>query len=175
MAQMISVETYHDLGVKGMIPEKTELLYGLIYAKIPVPPFHSFLVRRLFATLERIEIPGSFVWMQQPLTFEDSEPEPDIAIVPGRNEDYRSSHPKRAECVIEVCVSSVEYDRYKLRAYASAGVKECWLVLADAKQVEVHFNPVNGVYSAQQSFGSEERVQSQVIPALQIDLRELFG
>ena len=38
-------------------------------------------------------------------------------------------------------MSSHDYDRSKLRAYASAGVKECWLVLGPEKQIEVHRQP----------------------------------
>ena len=49
--------------------------------------------------------------------------------VGGSINDYRTEHPYTAEVVIEICVSSHEYDRSKLRAYADAGVKECWLVL----------------------------------------------
>jgi hypothetical protein len=38
-------------------------------------------------------------------------------------------------------LSVVAYDRSKLRAYASAGVKECWLVLGREKQIEVNRQP----------------------------------
>ena len=56
----------------------------------------------------------------QPVTCSDSEPEPDLAVIRG-SEDQFWKHPKTAELVIEVCVSSHDYERSKLRAYAQAG------------------------------------------------------
>ena len=44
--------------------------------------------------------------------------------MPGSEEDFRLAHPRTAELVIEVCVTSAEYDRSKLRACATAGVKK---------------------------------------------------
>ena len=49
--------------------------------------------------------------------------------------------------MIEVCVSSHEYDRSKLRAYATVGVKECWLVLGPEQHIEVHRQPRDGEYT----------------------------
>ena len=67
-----------------------------------------------------------------------------MAVVRGAEEDFRLEHPRTAELVTEVCVSSAEYDRSKLRAYAGAGVKECWLVLGHEKQIEVYRHPAGG-------------------------------
>jgi hypothetical protein len=64
--------------------------------------------------------------------------------------DFRLAHPTTAELVIEICVGSHDYDHSKLRAYAGAGVKECWLVLAPEKQIEVHRQP-QGEQSAERA------------------------
>jgi len=40
---------------------------------------------------------------EQPLTLSDSEPEPDLAVVTGDLNDYRSHHPLSARLVIESC------------------------------------------------------------------------
>ena len=37
----LSVEAYHALGEMGLIPEKTELLYGQIFNKLAKSPYHS--------------------------------------------------------------------------------------------------------------------------------------
>ena len=58
------------------------------------------------------------------MTLNDSEPEPDVAVVPGSVEDYRSAHPSTAVLIIEVAVSSEDVDREKAELYASAGIKE---------------------------------------------------
>ncbi|MEK7674521.1 MAG: hypothetical protein AAB676_01635, partial [Verrucomicrobiota bacterium] len=39
----LGVKAYHALGDLGLIPEKTELLYGQIFHKMSQSPLHSFL------------------------------------------------------------------------------------------------------------------------------------
>jgi hypothetical protein len=43
----LSVQAYHVLGEMGLIPEKTELLYGQVYHNMPKSPFHRLLLMRL--------------------------------------------------------------------------------------------------------------------------------
>src|SRR5260370_2689379 len=134
----LSVAAYHARGEAGLMTERTELLYGFVYHKMPKSPPHSALVRRLGRLLRQVAMPGCFVSSEQPITCPDSEPEPDVAVIRGEEDNFWSEHPRTAELVIEVCVTSHEYHRSKLRAYASAGVKECWLVLGREKEVVVH-------------------------------------
>jgi hypothetical protein len=132
----LSVAAYRALGEAGLIPENTELLYGLVYTKMSKSPFHSFLLQFLHEALTRALPAGRLLRTEQPITCGDSEPEPDLAVVAGCKEDFRESHPQTAELVIEVSISSHDYDRSKLRAYAAAGVKECWLVLGLEAKIE---------------------------------------
>ena len=80
-----------------------------------------------------------------------------------------------AELVIEVCVTSHDYDRSKLRAYASAGVKEVWLVLAPEKQIEVHRQPADGQFSDPVVAGPGGRFVSVAVPSFAVDLDALFA
>jgi Uma2 family endonuclease len=170
----LSVEAYHALGEAGLIPERTELLYGFIYHKMSKSPLHSFLVQLLQDLLHGAVAPGLVVRSEQPITCADSEPEPDLAVVRGQNADFRSAHPHTAELVIEICVSSTEYDRSKLRAYASAGVKECWLVLGQEKQVEVHRQPGEQRFAERALHGVGARLTCTAVPGVTVDLSKLF-
>ena len=118
----LSVAAYHVLGEAGLIPKRTELLYGFVYHKMPKSPFHSFLVTRLAGLVRKFLPAGWVMRTEQPITCYDSEPEPDVAVVGGKETDFRYEHPHTAELVIEMCVSSHEYDRSKIRAYASANL-----------------------------------------------------
>jgi len=102
----LGVKAYHALGDLGLIPEKTELLYGQIFHKMSKSPLHSFLSEFLEDILRGAVPAGCHVRGEEPLTIGDSEPEPDLVVVRGRREDYRQAHPTTAELVIEVCVSS---------------------------------------------------------------------
>jgi Uma2 family endonuclease len=171
---LLSLEAYHALGEAGLIPERTELLYGFVYHKMSKSPLHSFLVQLLQDLLHRV-VPGGFlVRIEQPITCVDSEPEPDLAVVRGQIADFRLAHPRTAELVIEVCVTSTDYDRSKLRAYAGAGVKECWLVLAREKQIEVHRQPGEGQFVQRTLHGPGARLTSTAIPGLSLDVSKLL-
>jgi Uma2 family endonuclease len=170
----LSVAAYHTLGEAGLIPENTELLYGIVYRKMPKSAYHSALVTRLFDLLNSSVPPGFFLRIEQPITCQDSEPEPDLALIQGAKEDFWERHPRTAELVIDVCVTSHDYDRFKLRSYALAGVKECWLVLGPEKQIEVFRYPKSGEFTHRSVHGLAEAITSAVSPPLTILLEALF-
>jgi len=171
----LSVEAYHALGAAGLIPKNTELLYGLVYRKMSKSPLHSGMVLRLIRLLQRVLPARLSLRSEQPITCGDSEPEPDIAVVAGNEDDYWTAHPRTAELVVEVCISSHEYDRSKLRAYATAGVKECWLVLGPEKQIEVHRNPSGDAFSERTIHGPGGKLTSATLPEFTLELDAFFG
>ena len=170
----LSVAAYRVLGEAGLIPRNTELLYGFVYKKMSKSPLHSGLVRRLLRLLRQASLPGCFVSSEQPVTCNDSEPEPDVAVVRGDEESFWDHHPHTAELVIEVCVTSHDYDRSKLRAYAGAGVKEVWLVLVPEKQIEFHRQPAGGQFTERVVAGPGGQLVSVALPSFAVDLDELF-
>jgi Uma2 family endonuclease len=170
----LGVKAYHALGELGLIPEKTELLYGQIYHKMPKSPFHALLLLRLLRLLQQVLPINCHVRPEQPLTCADSEPEPDLAVILGSEDDFARAHPQAAELVIEICVSSHEHDRSKLRAYASAGVKECWLVLGPEKQIEVHRQPQGEQFVEHALHGPGGSLTSAAVPSFTIELDRLF-
>src|SRR6266511_3986131 len=93
----LGVKAYHALGDLGLIPEKTELLYGQVFYKMPKSPLHSFLSESLEDLLRGAVPTGCHVRGEEPLTLGDSEPEPDLAVVRGRREDFCQVHPATAE------------------------------------------------------------------------------
>ncbi len=171
----IGITVYHVLGDLSLIPERTELLYGQVYEKVSKSPLHSFLSEVLEDAL-RAAVPAGFhVRGEEPLTLGESEPEPDLAVVRGCREDFRTAHPTTAELVIEVCITSHGFDRSKLRAYAAAGVKECWLVLAETKQIEVYQQPVGDKFAARVTHGPGGKLTSSAVPEFTLELDALFN
>lgn len=67
------------------------------------------------------------------------EPEPDLALVCRRDDDYWHAHPTAAEStlVIEVAESSLAYDlQAKASLYAAAGIPQYWVV--DVQEPRLH-------------------------------------
>ena len=57
----LSVEDYHALAERGLIPEKTELLYGQVFHKPAKSPTHSFFQVQLLDALRPTTPPGTHV------------------------------------------------------------------------------------------------------------------
>src|SRR5439155_5372053 len=107
----LSVQEYHQLGEFNDNGRRTELIRGLVIEKMSKSPLHptigSLLYDLIFARLPD----GYSVWKEEPLTFVDSEPEPDISVIRGGRTDFTARHPATAELVIEIAVSSAALDR----------------------------------------------------------------
>jgi Uma2 family endonuclease len=145
----LSVEEYHQLGEYNGHGKRTELIRGIVIEKMFKSPRHSTIVSLLYRLLLAARLPVEFtVRQEQPLTFADSEPEPDISVSRGGERDFADAHPTTAELAIEVAVSSPGLDRENASLYAEAGVKEYWIVLGRERQVEVYRRPENGRYQA---------------------------
>src|SRR5208282_1136265 len=102
----LSAAAYRVLSDSGLMPKNTELLYGFVYKKMSKSPLHSALVRRLSRLLNQALPAGCFVSGEQPIACQDSEPEPDLAVLRGAEEEFWNQHPNTAELVNEICVTS---------------------------------------------------------------------
>jgi Uma2 family endonuclease len=94
--------------------------------------------------LRRVLEPSWQIRVQAPLALDaESEPEPDVAVVPGGPRDYLAAHPSRPALLVEVAESSLALDRGpKASLYARAGVADYWLVNLVDERLEVHRGPV---------------------------------
>ena len=74
---------------------------------------------------------------------DESEPEPDVAVVPGRWIDYVVAHPARAALVVEVAETSLREDRRrKATLYARGGVADYWILNLVDRVLEVCRDPI---------------------------------
>ena len=87
---------------------------------------------------------GWIVRTQGPIALDDdSEPEPDVAVVEGSRRDYVSRHPGRPALLDEVSESSLAFDReHKGSLYARAQVADYWIVNLVDRVLEVYREPV---------------------------------
>lgn len=170
--KMLSVADYHRMIEGGVVDPQCELIRGTLIRKMSKSHLHSSISAKLLR-LFTATLPDFWVRKEDPLTFEDSEPEPDISVVPGRIEDYQA-HPATAHLVVEVAISSEEIDREKGVLYAEAGVQEFWLVLPEAEVIEVHTGPRSGTWTNVHRYAADESVSSALFPAVTVQLSELF-
>ena len=163
----VTVDQYHAMIDSGALTKDNpiELLQGWLVQKMPKKPKHSVNTRLLFDILSELISSRWFVNIQEPITTEDSEPEPDLAIVKGKIQDYFSQHPQPTQIalLIEVSDATLKRDRtLKKQLYASAAIPIYWVVNLPDSQIEVYSSPFDGAagsdYKQQQTYGLDEAV-----------------
>lgn len=171
----VTVDSYHHLTDIGLVKKRTELIRGVIVNKMSKSPLHSSLLRRLARLLVGVLPPSHLLLQDDPLTLVDSEPEPDISIVRGTEDDFVAKHPTTADLVVEVAVTSLADDRSLAAIYAEAGVGEYWIVLGRENRIEVYRNPVSGVYQTKLVASAGDTLVCETVPGVSIELDELFA
>jgi Uma2 family endonuclease len=138
---------YDRLIERGFFGEddRVELLGGQLMVAEPQGSRHAATVSLVADALRTAFGQGWYVTVQLPLALDDqSEPEPDVAVVRGTARDYRDAHPSRPILVVEVAESSGTLDRrHKASLYARALVPDYWIVDLNDESVEVHRRPVS--------------------------------
>jgi Uma2 family endonuclease len=142
----LSIDQYHAMIREGILTEDdpVELLEGLLIRKMSKKPPHSVVTCLVRKALERLVQAGWHVNTQEPITCEDSEPEPDVKVVRGAPRDYLNRHPgpQDVALVVEVTDSSLAQDRgIKKRLYAGARIPVYWIVNLLERQIEVYTDP----------------------------------
>lgn len=142
----LTVDAYHALLKAGVIEDgdPVELLEGFLVRKMTKGPRHEMARRRLVRLLNAIIAKDFFVDSQGAATLIDSEPEPDVFVIRGTEEDYPNRHagPAETALVVEVADSSVRRDRnLKKRVYGRAGIPQYWVVNLVADCIEVYSQP----------------------------------
>lgn len=158
----------------GLVSQRAELIRGVIVEKISKSSLHEFLTNELFGVLMNSLGDGWCIRKEGPLSLSDSEPEPDLSLVRGKNADFLHHHPSTAALVVEVCVTSESLDREMVKIYAEAGIDECWLVLGKSRGIEVYTAPVAGQYQQCRRFEANETLVSQTLPQISVELATLF-
>ncbi|HUG36038.1 MAG TPA: Uma2 family endonuclease [Candidatus Limnocylindrales bacterium] len=130
-----------DLGV--FHGEPIELIGGQLMVAEPQGAYHSSAITAIDYALRAVLPVGFIVRLQAPVALDDeSEPEPDLVVVPGRPRDYRHEHPARPVLAIEVAESSLAFDRRRKGSlYARAGLEDYWIVNLVDRVLEVYREP----------------------------------
>jgi Uma2 family endonuclease len=170
---------YDRLGELGVISseERVELIEGIICKMGPEGKRHVAaieLVLDLFAARLR----GRHrVRTQHPLTVtEDSQPEPDIAIVEDADpRAYLDAHPATALLVVEVSDNSLEKDlTWKADLYARGEIPEYWVLNLVEDNLVVLREPTAEGYGEKRTLERGETVSPLSFPEIEVAVDELL-
>lgn len=175
-----TVEEYHRMAEAGILHEddRIELIHGEIIQMSPIGNYHSAIVRRLTMLLAPRLASQAIIDVQNPVRIGDhSEPEPDIKILPFRDDYYAESGvtPQDVLLLIEVSDSTLRYDRNtKLPLYATANIPEVWIVDVNKQQLEVYCQPDEDRYRSVKTLTREDSVTATQLP-LSVPVKSLIG
>ena len=176
-----NVAEYYQMARAGVLTEdeRVELIRGEIVAMSPIGSRHAGCVKWLNRHLNRWAHGRFIISVQDPIHLDDdSEPQPDIAILKPRDDLYSAAHPMPGDVllIIEVADTSLGYDREeKVPLYASAGIPEMWLVNLSEAVIEVYSNPVDGVYSPVRQVARGGVLDAASLPELSIRAADILG
>jgi len=173
----LTSEQYHDMAERGWFEGKrVELIKGEIIEMSPMKSPHWAGVVLVDQALHSIFESGYVVSTQLPLKLEDgTEPEPDLAIIPGQVRDYLTNLPHTASLIVEVADSTLATDRsVKGALYASAGIPEYWIVNINDRVLEVRRVPADGRYESVEILTLNESVSPLAAPDAAIAVADLL-
>jgi Uma2 family endonuclease len=175
-----TLDEYHSLIRDGLLGEDdhVELLRGIVVDMTPQGIAHAHAVRELTEHFV-IALRGlAKVLVQLPLTIgDDSEPEPDVAVVSLAEAGRRDAHPRSALLVVEVAGDSLHSDRtLKRELYAIASVPEYWIVNLEERCLEVHRDPdpAGARYAVAFRVAETESVAPIAFPGARLAVAVLF-
>lgn len=161
--------------------DRVQLIDGDIITMTPQNSPHASAIGKTERALERLFGMSVWVRVQMPLIVDpDSEPEPDLVVVPGTPDDYRNEHPRSALLVVEVSETTLALDRDRKRAiYARAGIREYWIVNLAERCLEVYRDPVTapgqaGTYRSSQKLSPSDSIAPLASPGSIVAVADLL-
>jgi Uma2 family endonuclease len=169
-----TVDEYYRMAEAGILEpgERVELIEGKIVAMAAIGSRHAGCVNSLTRLLVGAVEDQALVAVQNPVRLSElSEPEPDVAVLRPRADQYADAHPGPGEVllIIEVADTTVDFDRdVKAPLYAGAGIPEYWLVDLPGDRIEVRRDPDQNGYREVTSHGRGGVLRPGELPELEV-------
>ncbi|MEH2237324.1 Uma2 family endonuclease [Nostoc sp.] len=148
-----TIDEYHRMIAAGILDDRhMELLKGEIVEMSPEGEPHAYFSSEAGEYLIQLLGNRATVRPSKPITLpNNSEPEPDIAIVKRLGREYLEHHPypENIFWLIEYSDSSLDKDlQIKTKVYAEVDIPEYWVVNLRKRQVVVFRDPQDGEYTS---------------------------
>jgi Uma2 family endonuclease len=175
-----TVDDYHRMVESGVLKEddRVELLNGEIIDTAPLSSQHNAQVMKLADLFYQHRKPAIQIMVQSSIRLNrEAEPEPDMVLLPEREDRYIDALPTAGDILLLVEVSSttLAYDRSrKLPAYAQAGIREYWIVSLPDNQLEIYTDPQAGTYSTKRIAKRGETVTTDALPDVTLAVDDIL-
>jgi Uma2 family endonuclease len=175
----LTIDEYHRMIEAGILENRrVELLKGEIVEISPEREPHAYFSSEAGEYLIKLIGERAMIRLDKPITLpNNSEPEPDIAIVQRLGREYLSHHPypKNIFWLIEYANSSLEKDlEIKSKIYAEVNIPEYWVVDLKKRQLVVFREPQDGEYAAKSTF-IEGTIYPIAFPDIEISVSAIIA
>ncbi|MDZ8055162.1 MAG: Uma2 family endonuclease [Aulosira sp. ZfuVER01] len=148
-----TIDDYHRMIAAGILDERrVELLQGEIFEISLEGEPHAYFSSKAGEYLTRLLGERATIRPAKPITLpNNSQPEPDLAIVQRLGREYLNHHPypENIFWLIEYSDSSLDKDlEIKTKIYAEAEILEYWVVNLKKRQLIVFREPQDGEYAS---------------------------
>ena len=180
-----TIDEYHRLIELEFLKEsdRIELIRGELIQMVAKGTPHTVCGSILCRQLDRLLGDRAVIRGQDPITLPNqSEPEPDVVIARGKDEDYLAHHPYPEDIflVVEISQSTLDYDQTtKLKIYAEAAISDYWIVNLNVRQLERYSQPYQNAQGEFNYLSKQISLphQSVAIPGFEdvlLDLNRIF-
>ena len=171
-----SVAEYHQMIDAGLLAGKpVELLEGEIITMSPEGPLHTSTNYAAAEYLRELLRGKALIREAHPVTLDNSEPEPDIAIVVSPYNNYLNRHPAPQDIywLIEISDRTIKRDlEEKTITYARNGIPEYWVIDLPHKKLWVFNQPQNEGYRNCAEF-TTGKINPVAFPDLDVEINKL--
>ncbi len=175
-----TVAEYYRMGEVGILhhTERVELIDGVIIVMSPIGSPHFSGVNRLNRVFAEQARGRYIVSVQNPVHLDDyGEPQPDLALLRPREDEYFNSHPGPGDTLlaVEVSDSTLSFDlRVKSQRYAAAGIPEMWVMNLPGDCLERLDQPGPEGYGRRTTFRRGEKISPAALPDLELAVEDLL-
>jgi len=174
-----TIDEYHRMIAAEILRDRrVELLKGEIVEMSPEAEPHAYCSHEAGEYLAKLLGERAKIRQAKPITLpNNSEPEPDIAIVQPLGRDYREHHPypENIFWLIEYANSSLEKDlEIKSKIYAEVGIPEYWVVNLKKLHLVVFREPLEGDYATKLTL-TAGIIQPLAFPDVSVSVEQIIN
>ena len=179
-SRKFTVAEYIRMAETGILncQERVELIDGEVLIMPPMGPEHFSGIMRHTRVFGRLAGDRFALLIQAPLGLDEYfAPEPDLALLKFRADDYWGLRPGPADTLlaIEVAKSSLQYDReVKAHIYGRAGIPETWILNLPEDCIERFTEPGPQGYARHDILRRGDKVSPVALPDLELAVDELL-
>ena len=174
-----SLERFDRIIAAGAFREDDhiELIEGELLVMTPQGDDHVVALNLINQRFGRSIPSGFFLYIQSSFPLNDfSKPEPDLVLVAGQPRDYCAGKRRpRAELIIEIADTSLDYDRKtKADLYSRNGVEDYWILNLLVRRLEVYRSPTASGYRDMLELTPNDWVSPIVLPDLEFLVADML-